>query len=35
VTGEIVRNSPILVVGGGFDQLKSRSLLPLGLVFGV
>jgi hypothetical protein len=36
VTGEIVGNSPTLVVGGGFDQLKSgRSLSPLGLAFGV
>jgi hypothetical protein len=36
VMGEIVGNSPTLVVGGEFDQLKSgRSLSPLGLAFRV
>jgi hypothetical protein len=36
VMGEIVGNSPILVVGGGFDQLISgRSPSPLGLAFEV
>jgi hypothetical protein len=34
--GGIVENSPTLVVGSEFDQLKSeRSLSPLGLDFGV
>jgi hypothetical protein len=36
VTGEIVGNSPTLVVGGGLEQLKKwRSLSPLGLTFEV
>jgi hypothetical protein len=36
VTRKIVRNSPTLVDGKGFDQLKSGSSLPpLGLAFGM